>query len=340
MQFVQSPQEPVATSSQWVNWVRSASGSSPLQRLVGNAAYLVRVDTTVASYSWNVQGRPVAPSYQWTTSGLNFLGFPTVPVNPPMMVSFLPSALRTGPDAQIFQYVGGNLGTTNPARVYAVNTTPVGRGQAFWIRSGNVYNRYFAPFEVALAGEQGVDFGANRSASTFRLRNLTAGALTVTLQLAASETPPVGQSNIVGVPPLLLRGSLNITNLTYGYTNLPVNTPRTWTLAGQGLPGSEVEVVLGLDRIAMGGNVGDLRAGILHFTDSLGHARVDVPVSATVASNTGLWVGGATVSQVSQYLKTYARDSENKPITTTNGITRSPARMRRNFFACRGWIWG
>ena len=30
-------------------------------------------------------------------------------------------------------------------------------------------------------------------------------------------------------------------------------------------------------------------------------------------------ITGATVSQVSQYLKTYARDSENKPLTTTNG---------------------
>lgn len=63
-------------------------------------------------------------------------------------------------------------------------------------------------------------------------------------------------------PGSIVRGDLNTTNLTYGSTNLPLNGVHTWTLAGKGLPGSEVEVVLGLDRAAMGGSVGDLFAGI------------------------------------------------------------------------------
>ena len=49
----------------------------------------------------------------------------------------------------------------------------------------------------------------------------------VTLRLAASETPPVGQVTIAGLPPLLLRGAINLTNLTYSYTNLSVNSPHT-----------------------------------------------------------------------------------------------------------------
>ena len=187
------------------------------------------------------------------------------------------------------------------------------------MRSGTVFNRYFGPFEVVNSGDSGIDFGISQSSSTFRLRNLSSSNLTVTLRLAASETPPLGQSNIAGVPPLLLRGSLNFTNLTYDYTNLPAGSPRTWTLAPRNLPGSEVEVVLGLNRAAITNVPGALLAGILSFTDSLGHTSVQLPVSATAASRAGLWVGSASVSQVAHYLKSYQRGPDNAPVVSSNG---------------------
>jgi hypothetical protein len=198
--------------------------------------------------------------------------------------------------------------------------TAVKRGQAFWIRSGSVFNRYFGPFEVTLSGANGADFRDGRNTYSFRLRNLTAGNLGVTLRLANSEMPvPVGQSSIVGVPPLLVRGNLNVTNFSYPYTHLAVNNPHTWTLAGAGLSGSEIEVVLGVNRSAMTGTVGDLFAGILQFTDSLGHSRIEIPTSATVASSAGLWVGGASITEVRHYLKSYARGPANEPVTSANG---------------------
>ena len=46
-------------------------------------------------------------------------------------------------------------------RVFAYRTTPVQRGQAFWIRAGTAYNRYFGPFEVELSSEAGVGFGTS-----------------------------------------------------------------------------------------------------------------------------------------------------------------------------------
>jgi len=121
------------------------------------------------------------------------------------------------------------------------------------------------------------------------------------------------------VPPLLLRGSLNLTNLTYDHTNLPAGSPRSWTLAPRNLPGSEVEVVLGLNRSAITNAPGALLAGILSFTDSLGHTSVQLPVSATAASSAGLWVGDARVSQVAHYLKSYQRDPANAPVASSNG---------------------
>jgi F-type H+-transporting ATPase subunit a len=38
----------------------------------------------------------------------------------------------------------------------------------------------------------------------------------VTLRQVASESPPAGQTAIAGDPPLLLRESINLTNLTFG----------------------------------------------------------------------------------------------------------------------------
>lgn len=319
MQFIQSPQQPSDTSSQWSSWIRNSIEPQTLTRLLGNAPYLVRVSASVPTYTWQLKGKPLAPAYEWTTTGLNFLGFPAVPSGPPSFESFLAQAPDLQQKAEIYQYVGGDLGSGNPKRVYALRTTPVTRGQAYWIRAGTVYNRYFAPFEVRVSSPSGINFGDHMSTASLRLRNLTSSNLTVTLKLIPSETPPPGQAAIVGAPPLLIRGALNTTNLTYGYTNLPIDTPRDWTLAPKGTEGSETEIVLGLDRSSMTGATGDLFAAVLQFTDSLGFAQVNASVSAKVGSKAGLWVGNAAALQVGQYLKSYERDSSGNPITDANG---------------------
>lgn len=312
-QFVQSPLQPVA-NAQWASWNRNAATDQLLQRLIGNSAYLVR---SASNYTWTVKGKPLPPVYEWTTTGLNFLGFPTQPTTPPTFDAFLSQAPTLQANAEVYYYPGGELGSNNPAKLYYLRSQTVTRGQAYWIRSGTLYNRYYAPFELGLSGSA-MDFSTNQNTVSLRLRNLTASSLTVNLQLVASEAPPTGQSAIVGTPPLLLRGVLNMTNLTYSCTNLPIGSPSSWTLAAQGLTGSEVEVVLGLNRSAMAGNVGDLFAGVLRFTDSLGQCQVDAPVSANVGNTAGLWIGAAAVTQVGEYLKTYASGAAN-PILVTNG---------------------
>lgn len=315
-QFVQSPQEPLPSSSQWASWKRAASPSSQLHRLIGNAAYLVYVDPNTASYTWNVRGKPVAPKYQWTTTGLNFLGFPTVPSGTPYFDAFLSLCPELQQNAEIYHYPGGELGPGNPSRIFALRTTQVTRGKAFWIRSGNLFNRYFSPFEIVWSGENGIHFGQKLGVVSFRLRNLTAQALTVTAQVLASEAPPSGQTSIVGVPPLLVRGGVSTVDLTYAFTHLGPATPHSWTLPAKGQNGSEIEVVVGLDRSTITSAPGELLAGVLRFTDSLNIAQVNAPVTATAGSNAGLWVGGVTVNQVGEYLKTYEHDGDKLRIET------------------------
>ena len=53
LQFVQSPQQPTE-GAQWMSWNRNSIDAQLLQRLVGNSAYLVRVATNVATYTWTI----------------------------------------------------------------------------------------------------------------------------------------------------------------------------------------------------------------------------------------------------------------------------------------------
>lgn len=121
--------------------------------------------------------------------------------------------------ARIYQYNGGQLNSTNPSQVFNLHNTTVTRGQAFWIQSGSYFNNYYGPFTAVIPSVGGVAFSNLTSQFSFHLQNRTAGNVTVTLNLLPSETPPAGQTPIVGVPPLLLRGALVTTNLTDSYTD-------------------------------------------------------------------------------------------------------------------------
>jgi hypothetical protein len=286
--------------------------------LVPNSAYLV-YSTATTNYTWTVMGQPVGPNYSWTGSGLNFVGFPTPAASPPMFDSFISLGTNLQSATDIFQYPGGPLGPSNPSLVFALHTTPVTRGQAFWIRTQAGFNNYFGPFQAVVQGSSGVNFGDSSSQFSLQLQNVTATNVTVFVKLLASANPPAGQTPIAGVPPLLLRGALNTSTLVYGYTNLPVNAVQSFTLAPVGQPGASLQVVFGVNRYQMTGSPGALFAGILEFTDGFGFSQVDLPVSALQSSTAGLWVGSASVTQVGNYLKTFQTDNNNNPVVSSNG---------------------
>ncbi|MBL9137537.1 MAG: hypothetical protein JNK85_16815 [Verrucomicrobiales bacterium] len=319
-QFTTNPAEPTSTVD-WTPWVRT-NAASPLQHLTGDTAYLVRIDSNVPAYAWDIKGQPVPPRHDWSVSGLNLIGFPTVINAPPTFASFLSNSpeLQSAPP-EIYRYVGGNLGPSNPALLASplFPTEAVERGKAYWIRSGTTFSQYFGPFEVLTSDRAGIHFGESQGSTTVRLRNLSATSLTVRLALVASAAPPPNQPAIAAEPPLLIRESLDPLTYTYGHTRLPIGLVRTWDLAPRGQTGAEAEIVLGLDRSAITQPPGTLLAGLLRFTDSLGHTLIHVPVSATVATSSGLWVGDATVTQVAHALTTYQRDAIDRPVTSTNG---------------------
>ncbi|MDB6055512.1 MAG: hypothetical protein JWN25_3035 [Verrucomicrobiales bacterium] len=311
-QFIDSPYSDAVANSQWGVWTSARGDTDTLVSMVANGAYLVN-NRAATNYVWSVKGKPVAPAYNWTSTGLNFLGFPTPTATAPNFASYLLPApsldlSKTFQNlAHVFRYPGGNLGPTNPVEVVSVNasTTPVTRGQAFWVRgSTNYYNRYYGPVEVGFQDPAGIAFGETLGTYSIRLKNLTTISRTVTLNMVGSEAPPSGQPAITAVPQILIRGNLNSTTLTYDYVTLSGNS---FTLPPQGQVGSELQIILGVNRVAMTAASGSLYAGILRITDSAGLEQIEAPVSATVPAASGLWVGQANVNQVGQYLKSYPK---------------------------------
>ena len=309
--FINNPQQPVS-GNDWTSWNRANSPASTLVRLIGNSAYLVKNGGTV-DYTWSIQGKPVPPRYEWTSKGVNLIGFATPASSPPFFSTFLGPAQRLASGGEFFRYDDGNNDLTPSLFNALFNTVRVTRGQAYWIRNANEFNRYFGAFEIALQNSSGIHFGASGSQYSLRVRNTTPGNITLTLALLPSEAAPSGQTAVAGLPPLLRRGDLSVTDLTYSFTTFSP-TAQTVTLKPKGQVGSEAEIILGVNRVAMTGNPGDLYAGILRLTDSLGYTQIDLPVSASPASSSGLWVGNALVSQVRHYLKNYQRDSKQQPV--------------------------
>ncbi len=257
-------------------------------------------------------------------SPLNFIGFPTPESGAVSFDDFLGPVPELQRKAEIYRYPGGDLGANNPVRVWSPLYRSVGvqRGEAFWIRASDAYNRYFGPVSVELQSGSGVHFGDSRGTYSLRLKNMTPTARTVTMDLRPSETPPSLQPAITATPPMLVRGALNTTNLTYHHTVL--NSQQSFTLAAQGLPGSELEIVLGLNRSGMTASAGSLYAGILRLADTEGLSQIDLSITATVANTSGLWVGQADITQVGQYLKNYQRGADGLPVLGEITSTGAP----------------
>lgn len=300
--FTSSPSVPAQPDVLWHVWFRGSS-TGTLSQLTGNAAYLVKVADGTASFNLSMVGKPLPPVLPWKSSGVNLVGFPTAPTGAPNFFNFFKYsvALKNGPT--IFQYVGGALSDVapkNPAMVTQPAATTVNRNQAYWIQS-TAYTDFYGPLSITLAGPQGVDFGDKLVAMSIRLKNVTDPAqsrsLTATLTPRPSVTPPTGQPANAGAVPLLIRGAFNPVTGQFSYT--PLSAPLTLASLA---PGESMDVVLAVDRSALGNNAGDVFQSLLRITDSLGYTQVDLPVRAVSTSLAGLWVGVAVVNNVNQIL--------------------------------------
>ena len=327
VQFIESPQDPIDGGASWIQWNKD-DADPDLKNMIGNAAYLVNLtdnyvdgdgsEQVIAdgeTFKLNIIGQPMAPVYDWSADGQNFIGFQTPDVSSGLVFDTFFSPVAELQDlAVIYEYQGGAIEENPVARSgFEVETN---RNEAFWIRAPGVYNDYFGPFQLTLQDHTGVHLGDSVAQYRIRIKNVVESDLTVTLSIGDSEAIPDWDgipediAPILGVPPVLVRGTIDLETLTYDYTDLNAAGSESWDLAPAGESGSEVEIVLGVNRAILSGEVGDLFAGILQFSDNLGYLEVEVPVSANVASLNGLWVGEADVSKVRHDLTFFETNDE------------------------------
>ena len=333
-QFIKDPDVPTLTKSRWVRWSKALGASSNLQRLVGNASYLVKLGNiqedgswdVAGNVKWNIKGKPVPPNYNWTSTGLNFIGMHVQDRNVVTFEQYFPSSILNGePPAEFFTYRGGDLVNDginkNPALVQKKRTTSINRGEAFWMRIGTEFNSYFGPFELVLQNINGIEMGETRERYRIILKNNLNEPLNVTMTLIDSEDAPAGEDNIGKDIKVLVRGEPNVVDLTYGYTSMEKNKAISYALKSIGGFGaaSSQEIILGVDRANSSGDPGDKIGGILEFVDSKSLMKIQVPISAIIPSNEGLWIGDVKVGSVRHDITFFRKKNEDEVEVDENG---------------------
>lgn len=323
--FTDTPAGPPSqTELQWSVWRRTDADGSTLLSMTGNAAYLVKVADSAAPFTWKVKGKPLPPHFEWSSTGLNFVGFPIQTPSSTSQRSLgrffgFDDVLKTLTTQNVLLYRGGPLsdtGTRNPVPVSSLTTTPAVRGQAYWVQATS-YTDYYGPLKVEVTRDSGLDFGSDQLSISVRLKNVVRQSanqtLTVTLAPVASETQPDGQPAFDGPVPLMIRGDLDPASGQRAYVAFTSSTTRVLP------PGGATEVVFTVNRSLMGNDPAKLYQSLVRITDSLFQTRIDLPVSARPTSRSGLWGGAAVIANVDQIVGTNA--------TPANAPSQFPLRL-------------
>lgn len=302
VQFTKSPLIPSSGTPEWNVWKRGLPAESNLSLVSGQTAYLVKCSGTAAStFNVPVIQRAMPPAATWVRSGANLLGFPskfTSPNYPSFSTYFQVFPSATSANAKIYKYVGGDLGPANPLQIFSPTAEQVDRNKAYWFEA-EVVGNFFAPLDISLSQDSGLDFGRTGSVITVRVRNTTAANMTITLARVASLPAPAGQDAITDQVPLTKR---TFDPATATWTETPITADYTEVIGANSI----VELNFGINRAAMAGASNALYASLLRLTDSGNLFDISLPVSARVSSMAGLWVGDATVTNVSSQVQSIA----------------------------------
>lgn len=290
--FVENPESPLTSVEDWAVWRRGDPANSTLNYWLGNYAYLIKVaDSATSGAQLVFTGQPLMPHYEWKSSGLNFFGFPVASDSITWEQFLAPS-----PDlmaATIYRYVGGPLGPGNPVQVFNKRAEKLAPHQAYWIQSGQS-SAFYGPLQVSVVGTtSGLDFGTTGTTRTLLIRNISTNPCSVTLREVASAPAPDGESPVAASVPLRTQRFDGETG-AWVYEALPASGYAISVPAN-----SSTQIRIAAQRGLMDDPAGSVYQSLLEVTDDNATVRMFVPVSATVDSRAGLWVGDATVNRVS-----------------------------------------
>ena len=291
-QFLESPSEPVSSPVEFLTWSPGMpAGANGFNQVLAGQSYLVYAQ---ASCVRTLRGRPSVPRIEWIpgTNACNLVGFRSA--GGATFGSYLAGA---GFDAsQLAVYSVGGTNGSKPTLVRVggftgLDTVPIEAAKSYFIACDKV-SSFSGPVKVFPEGTGGIHFPTNSAYQSLRMKNEHGSALTVSLALVPSAAAPAG-----GVPAL---PTLQAFDYIEGWMPL---TNRVRTLQA----GEEWSLPLAVDRTGMVS--GQPYGGVLVCSDSAG-GRVEVPLvaeyglpdTAHALWPAGLWVGKATLNQVSQVL--------------------------------------
>jgi hypothetical protein len=330
IQFSTSPAVPDATSSEWTIWNRKDPAEQQLTKMIGQSAYLVYWDVTVAPATTapvRIAQKPMPPAATWLITGANFMGFPADPASSTTtfanyFASF-PVAITT--PTKIYKYVGGELGLANPMEVTAFGNEKVDRNTAYWFQAATVGN-FTGLVEYELPSNAGLAFGRTAVSLTVGVMNRSNAAVTLTISTQPSEadpTAPAGQTGIAGSVPITRRV---LDSTTGAYTDTPIVGSFSVTIAANG----RMDLQFGIDRGQLTGSASALYASLLRIKDSAKFTDVFIPITAQKATPAGLWVGTVNVKFVGVV---NVKSADGK--TTTNIIAGQPGTTTARAFPLR-----
>lgn len=315
VQFIKDPNQLITEPDAWLAWitpVHPISQRSTLFIVEGGLPYLIK-STNATTVTWSVKGKPVQRPIEWLSDSLNFVGFPLPDgAQPTFQALFSGAAGLTNQPIYRMDSAGRwvqvqNLGTSSPSR-----------GEAFWIRSVGT-PLFQGPVQITLNSRLGLDFGRTLTEQTIRLRNTTLAPLTMTVRPLSSEPPPAGDATALAGAVALGVWKDDFAGSQVGWAVFPSSVQSNVP------PGGTWEIRLEVRRrefasyVPGAGVTGYRYQSLLEVVDSANLSRQVLGVSAdgigapksaarvqladgtgSTSPRAGLWVGSATVTNVSQ----------------------------------------
>ncbi|RYD24535.1 MAG: hypothetical protein EOP86_28500, partial [Verrucomicrobiaceae bacterium] len=201
VRYVQDATTLLPKAPGWFSWLPPAAGAAVLNNLniiEGGKCYLVQLDGAVP-VTLAVKGEAVARPLSWIPDSLNMAGFKVDPANKPTVAQFFAGSPAHAGQAVYRMQASGQW--TRIAETAAERLNP---GEAYW-----VFTKGQSSFDGLISAQteqrNTVEYGQSIVEQVVTVRNSSAAAQTVTLNVSPSESPPeaAGES-LAGPVPLSL----------------------------------------------------------------------------------------------------------------------------------------
>lgn len=283
VEFIQNPSTLVPEQPQWMVYFPGNPVLTNLFAIHGETPYLINLGGTT-DVNWTITGEPTIPHIDWKANSFNFVGFHLTSGEEPLFDYFFSSSLaHTGQETYILNNNGEWEKITNPA------TTSMLRGEAFWIYCKG-HSEFTGPLSMQLEQGSGLHYGKTLSEQDVCLLNNSAAEKTVSLSISS------------------------LSNNLYYWVFKPADDVAGWTKFPSSLAltipaGESQKLRLGVKRAGLTADT--TYEANMTVTDSAG-MKILVPVSVTGISYSGLWVGNATISKVSEPANAITSDTPVK----------------------------